>query len=84
MVKVLVLFYSTYGHIFKMAQAAAEGARMIPNAQVALKRVPETLSNDILEKMGALEAQKQWQDVPVATPSELPEYDVILFGTPTR
>lgn len=84
MVKVLVLFYSTYGHLYQMAKSVAEGAAEIEGAQVTLKRVPETLSEDVLQKLGALDAQKTFADVPVAEYDELDKYDVILFGSPTR
>jgi NAD(P)H dehydrogenase (quinone) len=82
--KVLVLFYSTYGHIYQMAKAVADGARSIDNVEVELKRVPETLNDDILKMMGALEAQKAFADVPIAEVQELADYDAIIFGTPTR
>lgn len=82
--KILILFYSTYGHIWQMAKAVADGAKSIDNVQVELKRVPETLSDDILKMMGALEAQKAFAEVPIATVQELADYDAIIFGTPTR
>lgn len=82
--KVLIVFYSMYGHIYQMAQAVAEGAREVPNAEIELRRVPETLSWDVLEKMGALEAQKKMAEIPVCTVDELSEADAIIFGTPTR
>ena len=82
--KVLVVYYSMYGHVYKLAEAAAEGARSIANVEALLRRVPETLSEDVLEKMGAVEAQKQQADVPVCTVDELGEADAIIFGTPTR
>lgn len=82
--KILVLFYSTYGHIRELAEAAAEGAKSVPGAEVAVKRVPETLPDEILAKMGALEAQKAFAHIPIATPQELAEYDAIIFGAPTR
>ncbi len=82
--KVLVLFYSTYGHIHRMARAVAEGARQVTGAEVVIKRVPETLSPEVLAAQGATEAQKAFADVPVATPAELADYDAIIFGTPTR
>jgi NAD(P)H dehydrogenase (quinone) len=82
--KILVLFYSTYGHVYAMAEAAAEGAREVPGTEVLLKRVPETLPEEVLSKMNALEAQKSFAHVPVATPQDLVEADAILFGTPTR
>jgi NAD(P)H dehydrogenase (quinone) len=82
--KVLVVFYSMYGHIYKMAQAVAEGAKEVPGAEVVLRRVPETLSEEVLGKMGALEAQKSMAGIPVCQVDELPGADAILFGTPTR
>lgn len=82
--KVLVVFYSMYGHIYRMAEAAAEGAREVKGADVVLRRVPETLPKEVLEKMGAVEPQKAFAHVPVCTVDELAEADAILFGTPTR
>jgi NAD(P)H dehydrogenase (quinone) len=82
--KVLVVYYSMYGHVYKLAGAAAKGARSVANVEVLLRRVPETLPEDVLEKMGAIEAQKQQADVPVCTTDELGEVDAIIFGTPTR
>ena len=82
--KMLIIYHSTYGHIRTMAEAAAEAAREIPGVEVALRRVPETLSDDILAKMGALGAARAQDDVPVATVEELGAADAVLFGTPTR
>jgi NAD(P)H dehydrogenase (quinone) len=82
--KVLVVYYSMYGHVYKLAQAAAEGAASVEGAEVILRRVPETLPDEVLETMGAAEAQKQQADVPVCTVTELGEADAIIFGTPTR
>ena len=82
--RVLVVFYSMYGHTYKMAEAITEGAREIEGAEVVLKRVPETLSKEVLEKMGAVEAQKAFSHVPVCTVDELASADAIIFGTPTR
>ena len=82
--RILVLFYSTYGHVYAMAEAAAEGAREIPDTFVDIKRVPETLPREVLQKMGALEAQKAFAHIPEATPEDLENADAILFGTPTR
>jgi NAD(P)H dehydrogenase (quinone) len=82
--KVLVVYYSMYGHIHRMAEAVAEGVKEVSGAEVELRRVPETLSEDILSKMGALEAQKAFSHVPVATVDELAAADAIIFGTPTR
>ena len=82
--KVLVVFYSTYGHVFKMAEAIAEGAKAVAGTEVEMRRVPETLPQEVLAKMGALEAQKQFSHIPVCSVDELPDADAIIFGTPTR
>lgn len=82
--KVLVVYYSMYGHIYKMAQAVEQGVRQVKGADVALRRVPETLPDAVLEKMGAVEAQKLQAQVPICTVDELGEADAIIFGTPTR
>jgi NAD(P)H dehydrogenase (quinone) len=82
--KVLVVYYSMYGHVYKLVEAAAEGARSVANVETVLRRVPETLPEDVLEKMGAVEAQKQQADVPVCTVDEMGEADAIIYGTPTR
>jgi NAD(P)H dehydrogenase (quinone) len=82
--KALVLFHSTYGHVYRMAEAIAEGVREVPGAESVLRRVPETLSDDVLAKMGAIEPRKAFAHVPVCEVSELPAYDAIFFGTPTR
>ena len=82
--KILIVFYSMYGHIYKMAQAIAEGAKEVPGAEVVLRRVPETLSDEVLGKMGALEARKAMANIPVCQVDELAEADAIVFGAPTR
>jgi len=82
--KVLVVFYSTYGHIYKMAEAVAEGVKEVAGAEVKILRVPETLPEEVLGKMGAVDAQKAFSHVPVCTVDELAEADAIIFGTPTR
>jgi NAD(P)H dehydrogenase (quinone) len=82
--KVLVVYYSLYGHIHRMAEAVAEGARSIGGVDADLKRVPETLPEAVLEKMGALETQKKLADIPVCTVDDLSKADAIVFGTPTR
>ncbi len=79
-----IVFYSMYGHILSMARAVAEGAEQVEGVQVQLRRVPETLSAEVLKKMGALEAQEEVKDIPVCTVEELPEAAGIIFGTPTR
>lgn len=80
MAKILVLYYSMYGHIETLAQAVAEGARNVSGAEVTLKRVPETMSPELFAKAGG----KTDQPAPEAKPQELSDYDAILFGTPTR
>lgn len=67
-----------------MALAVAEGASSVEGAEVSIKRVPETLSEDLLSRIGALEAQKSFEHIPVCTVEELTDYDAIIFGTPTR
>lgn len=79
MTKVLVLYYSSYGHIEAMAQAVAEGAASA-GAEVAVKRVPELVPADVAQASGI----KLDQAAPIATPDELADYDAIVFGTPTR
>lgn len=80
MTKLLVLYYSMYGHVETMAQAVVEGARTVGGVEVTLKRVPELLSDEKLAKVGG----KLNQAAPVADPKELPNYDAFIFGTPTR
>ncbi len=82
--KILVVFYSLYGHIYKMAEAVSAGVREVSPASVDLRRVPETLPKEVLEKMGAIEAQKAFSHIPVCTVEELAQADAIIFGTPTR
>lgn len=82
--KILILFYSMYGHIYRMAEAAAEGVREVEGCEPVLRQVPETLSDEVLEKMGALQPRRSMAHVPTATVDELADADGILFGTPTR
>jgi NAD(P)H dehydrogenase (quinone) len=82
--KVLIVYYSTYGHVYKMAEAVAEGAKSVAGAEVEIRRVPETLPPEVLEKMGAMEAQKAFSHVPVCSIEELAQADAVIFGTPTR
>jgi NAD(P)H dehydrogenase (quinone) len=83
-VKVQIVFYSTYGHIYRLAEAVAEGARQVAGADVQIYRVQETLPQEVLQKMGAVDAQKAFAHVPVADPKRLAEADAILLGSPTR
>jgi NAD(P)H dehydrogenase (quinone) len=82
--KLLVVYYSMYGHIYTMAQSVLAGAESVEGVQAVLRRVPETLPRDFLEAMGAVETLEKQQDVPVCTIDELVEADAIIFGTPTR
>ncbi len=80
MAKVLVLYYSMYGHVETMANAVAEGARGVSGAEVTIKRVPETMDAERFAQAGG----KTGQPAAEATPDELAQYDAVLFGTPTR
>ncbi len=80
MTKVLVLYYSMYGHVEALAKAIAEGARSVEEVEVTVKRVPELMPEEVARKAGA----KLDQEAPIASVDELPDYDAILFGTPTR
>ena len=82
--KALIVFYSMYGHVYRMAEAIAGGVREVPGAEATLRRFPETLPPEVIEKMGAAAAQKAIAHVPVCQVDELPGYDAIFFGTPTR
>jgi NAD(P)H dehydrogenase (quinone) len=82
--RLLILYYSQFGHIHRMAEAEAQGARSVPGAEVVIRRVPETLPADVLEKTGAVEFQKEFSKIPICTPREMTEFDAIIFGTPTR
>ena len=81
---ILVLYYSMYGHVYSLAQSIAKGAKDIAGANVEIKKVPETLSDDILEKMGALKAKDAQKDIKIASLDDLEKADAIIFGTPTR
>ncbi len=82
--KALIVYYSMYGHIQKMAEAVAEGVRSVPGAQVEIRRVPETLPESVLEKMGALPSIRAQEHIPVCTLDDLAQADLIFFGSPTR
>ena len=83
MVKIGVIFYSTYGHSFKLAEKIAEGAKAA-GAEVELLRIKETLPDEILAKMHGLEARKAWAHLPEVTPDDLKKFDGIAIGGPTR
>jgi len=82
--KLQVVFYSSHGHVYKMAEAIAAGAREVEGVQVTLLQVPELVPDDVLEKSGAKAARQAFAHVPVATPEHLADADAIIFGTPTR
>ena len=82
--KVLVVYYSLYGHVAKMAEAVAEGAREVAGAKVDVRRVAETLPAEVIGQMGATEPQKALTKVPVCALDELSAADAIIFGSPTR
>jgi NAD(P)H dehydrogenase (quinone) len=80
MAKILVVYYSMYGHIEKMANAVVEGVREVEGVDVVLKRVPELIDDDKARAVGV----KLDQPAPIASPKELDQYDGIIIGTPTR
>ena len=80
MAKILVLYYSTYGHVETMAETVAVGARLVSSAEVAVKRLPELMPEDLARRAGV----KLDTQAPIAKPDELADYDAVIFGTPTR
>jgi len=82
--KILVVFYSAYGHIYRMAEAVAQGAKEIAGSEVSLSRVPETLPEELLKKIGVFDAQQAFSHVPVCSVENLTLADAVIFGTPTR
>lgn len=83
-VKIKVIFHSLYGHVYKLAEAIASGAREVPGVEVELLQVAETLPDDVLKKMGAFDAKKAFAHVPIADPKKLNEADGVLIGSGTR
>jgi len=79
-----IIFYSMYGHIYRLAEAVADGARAVAGIEVALYQVPEVIPDDILERIGAKSARAQFAHVPVAAIDDLVSADALIFGTPTR
>ena len=82
--RVQIIFYSLYGHIYRMAEAVAQGVREVPGAEVSIYQVPELLPDAVIEKMGATQAKKAFAHVPIAKVDQLPNADAIIFGVPTR
>ncbi|HOT49544.1 MAG TPA: NAD(P)H:quinone oxidoreductase, partial [Candidatus Hydrogenedentes bacterium] len=83
-VNVQIVFYSMYGHVYRLAEAVAEGAREVEGAVVTLYQTPELVPDEALRRAGALDARAAFAHVPVATPEQLADADAIIFGTPTR
>lgn len=79
-----IIFYSMYGHIYKMTEAMAQGAREVKDVNVEVFRVPELVPEEILEKSGAKAIQQTFAHIPVIKPDQLIHADAYLFGTPTR
>jgi NAD(P)H dehydrogenase (quinone) len=82
--KIKVIFYSMYGHIYRMAEAVAEGASSVEDADVEMFQVPELLPIEILERSGAKKAREAFARIPLAKPDDLVDAGAIIFGTPTR
>lgn len=82
--KIQVVFYSSHGHVYRMAEAIAAGAREVEGVEVTLLQVPETVPDDVLEKSGAKAARQAFAHVPLAAPEHLADADAVIFGTPTR
>jgi NAD(P)H dehydrogenase (quinone) len=82
--RVTIVFYSMYGHVYRLAEAVAEGARQVDGAQVEMFQVPELVPQEVLEATGAAAARAMFAHVPIATPDILAVSDAIIFGTPTR
>jgi NAD(P)H dehydrogenase (quinone) len=84
MVKIQVVFYSMYGHVYQLAEAVARGARSVPQTEVTLYQVAELVPEEALKRSGAKAAREAFAHVPVADPKRLVDAQAILFGTPTR
>ena len=84
MAKVQIVFYSMYGHVYRLTEAVAEGAREVADTEVVLYQVPELVPEEALEISGAKAARQKFADIPIAQPGNLAEADAIIFGTPTR
>jgi NAD(P)H dehydrogenase (quinone) len=82
--KIQVIFYSMYGHIYRMAEAVAEGARQVASAEVSLYQVAELVPDAVLEKSRAKAARQAFAHVPLAKPEQMVDADALIFGTPTR
>ena len=82
--KVKIVFYSMYGHIYRMAEAVAAGVREVDGTEVELLQVPELVPEDVLERSGAKKAREAFAHIPVAKPNDLADADAVIFGIPAR
>lgn len=83
--KILIVYYSMYGNTFALANHVLDGAKSVDGSEVTIKQVPELVPADVIQNNPKAQAAKELQkDIPVADPMELPEYDAIIWGTPTR
>ena len=82
--KIQIVFYSMYGHVYRMAEEEAAGAREVQGCEVELCQVPELVPDDVLEKSGAKAARKAFKKIPLAEPDHLADADAVIFGAPTR
>jgi NAD(P)H dehydrogenase (quinone) len=83
-VKVKIIFYSMYGHTYRLAEAIAQGAREVPGANVGIFQVQELVSPEILEKCGAKKTRETFAHIPIAKPVDMVDADAVIFGTPSR
>jgi NAD(P)H dehydrogenase (quinone) len=81
---VKIIFYSMYGHVYQLAEAVAQGARTVSGVEVALYQVPEVISEETLERIGAKAPRAGFAHIPVAKIDDLVSADALIFGTPTR
>jgi len=81
---ICIVFYSLYGHVWRMAEAVGEGAREVKGAEVKLHQVPEILPQELLARLGGIDSKKPFAHIPVARLDDLAAADAIIFGTPTR
>lgn len=82
--KMQVIFYSMYGHVYRLAEAIGEGARSVPDVEVKLYQVPELVPDEALDRSGAKQAREAFAHIPIAKPDVMAEADALIFGTPTR
>src|SRR5690242_13350187 len=83
-IRVQVVFYSMYGHIYQLAQAVAQGAGEVHDTEVSIFQVPELVPQEILEQSGAAKARAAFSHVPIIKPDDMADANAIIFGTPTR